>query len=79
MPESKRPGQAYKRKIKSSRGQQSYRRAFRDKMKIMDTQERARAAEAANEKRRKLLEMSKKKSKQMGEAIEKKVEDLPET
>lgn len=64
---------------KSNRGRQSYRRAFLQKTQVMDMQERVRSAEEKNDKRRKLLEMGKRKGKQMDAEIAEKVEDLPET
>lgn len=68
---------------KSSRGRQSYRRAFQQKMEVMDMQERVRAAEEKNAKRRKLIGMAKEKGKEMDKEIKKKKlmvdEDLVES
>lgn len=55
---------------------QSQQRAFTQKMKEMDMQERGRAMREKNDKRRKLLEMGKEKGKDMDKEIQRKQNKL---
>ncbi len=57
--------------VKSSRGQQSYNRAFEQRKSVMDAQEKLRAAKEVNTKKRAQIEAVKRKSRAADKVLEK--------
>lgn len=55
----------------TSRGQQSYQRAFKQRKEVFDAQERLRAAKEGNAKERAKIKVLKRKNKEADKIIEK--------